>query len=108
VAEQLGVLAEHVRRYGGLSLQMDAMLHQYRAMNEAMAGLAAATQQLQQAVAALSSTRQGQQAREQQGQERGRGVALWGEGQVPAGVAAAGAACLVVGVVAGWAAGRRR
>lgn len=48
VQDQLDMLSEHVRRYSGLQLQMDAMIHQYRQMNDQIAVLSTATQAVQQ------------------------------------------------------------
>jgi hypothetical protein len=51
VAAQLEVLSEGVKRNSGLQLQMEAMSHQYRQVNEQLAGLTAAMQQLTQQLA---------------------------------------------------------
>lgn len=44
--EKLDVLSEHVHRYSGLTLQMDAMIHQYRVMNEELAKVSQVTSRL--------------------------------------------------------------
>lgn len=46
LSEHLQMLSEHVSRYSGLSLQMDAVVHQYRALNEHIASLVSATSAL--------------------------------------------------------------
>ena len=51
VAAQLEVLSEGVKRNSGLQLQMEAMSHQYRQVNEQLAGLTAAMQQLTEQLA---------------------------------------------------------
>jgi hypothetical protein len=59
VGEQLSVMAEHVQRTGSLQLQMDAVIHQYRNLNEHVTALTTASQALSAAVARLGEQQKG-------------------------------------------------
>ncbi|GBF98882.1 phosphoribulokinase uridine kinase [Raphidocelis subcapitata] len=115
VAHQLEVLGEGVRRYSGVSLQLDAMIHHQKALNEGVASLAAAAEALKAALgdaqrqwaappaAAATAAAYG-----------GGGAAVAGGGAAAARVGAsaaalmgAGAVCAVAGVAAGLLLARR-
>lgn len=59
VGDQLSVMAEHVQRTGSLQLQMDAIIHQYRNLNEHVTALTSASQALTAAVARLEGQQPG-------------------------------------------------